>query len=170
MGSGADLRILVTGGTLDKVHDWAAEALVLDAGAGSAVPGLLEDGRCWYPAVQVVLFKDSLEFEDADRAAIAVAVRDAPETRLVVTHGTGTMGLTARYLEGLGPDCFGGKTVVLTGAMRPAAVVGSDAAFNLGGAVAAAQVLRPGVWGVMNGRVFPAAALEKNTATGRFDD
>lgn len=166
MGTGADLRILVTGGTLDKVHDWAAEALVLDAAAGSAVPGLLEAGRCRYPVVQVVLFKDSLEFDDRDRAAIADAVRDAPEKRLVVTHGTGTMGLTARYLDGLGL----GKTVVLTGAMRPAAVVGSDAAFNLGGAVAAAQVLGTGVWGVMNGQVFPATALEKNTATGRFDD
>ncbi len=163
--SGADLRILVTGGTLDKVHDWAAEALVLDAKAGSAVPGLLEAGRCWHPAVQVVLFKDSLDFDDADRAAIGDAVRDAPEARLVVTHGTGTMGLTARYLDGLRL----GKTVVLTGAMRPAAVVGSDAAFNLGGAVAAAQVLDAGVWGVMNGRVFPAVALEKNTDTGRFD-
>jgi len=83
----------------------------------------------------------------------------------VITHGTGTMGMTARYLDGLEL----GKTVVLTGAMRPASVLGSDAAFNLGGALAAARVLAPGVWGVMNGRVFPAADLEKNTATGRFD-
>lgn len=161
------MRILVTGGTIDKVHDWAAEALVLDG--SSAVPGLLEDGRCRVAAVAPVLCKDSLEMDDADRAAIAAAVRAAPEARLVVTHGTGTMGVTARYLDGLGPDCFGGKTVVLTGAMRPASVLGSDAAFNLGGAVAAAQVLGAGVWGVMNGRVFPAAALEKDTATGRFD-
>ena len=166
MTTGSALRILVTGGTLDKVHDWAAEALVLDAKAGSAVPGLLEAGRCWYPAVQMVLSKDSLQFDDADRAAIADAVRDAPEMRIVVTHGTGTMGLTARYLAGLRL----GKTLVLTGAMRPASVLGSDAAFNLGGAVAAAQVLGAGVWGVMNGRVFPAEVLEKNTGTGRFDD
>lgn len=169
MGSEMDLRILVTGGTLDKIHDWAAEALVLDREAGSAVPGLLAEGRCHYPAVQMVLFKDSLDCDDADRAAMADAVRAAPETRLVITHGTGTMGVTARYLAGLGPAWLGGKTVVLTGAMRPVAVRGSDAAFNLGGAVAAAQVLGAGVWGVMNGRVFPADLLEKNTATGRFD-
>jgi L-asparaginase len=160
---GEALRILLTGGTIDKVHDWAAEALVLDG--SSAVPGLLEAGRCRVAAVQGVLCKDSLEMDDADRAAIADAVRAAPEARLVVTHGTGTMGLTGRYLDGLGL----GKTVVLTGAMRPASVIGSDAAFNLGGAVAAAGVLGPGVWGVMNGRVFPAAALDKDTTTGRFD-
>jgi L-asparaginase len=76
------------------------------------------------------------------------------------------MGVTARYLDSLQL----GKTVVLTGAMRPATVRGSDAGFNLGGAVAAAQVLGTGVWGVMNGRVIPASALEKNTGTGRFDD
>jgi L-asparaginase len=161
-----DLRILVTGGTIDKVHDWALEALVLDPGIGSAVPGLLGAGRCDYPVVQGVLFKDSLDMDDADRARIADAVRAAPEARVVITHGTGTVGVTARYLDGL----HLGKTVVLTGAMRPATVQGSDAAFNLGAAVAAAQVLGTGVWGAMNGRVIPASALEKNTATGRFDD
>lgn len=160
-----DLRIIVTGGTIDKVHDWAAEALVLDIDAGSAVPEVLAAGRCRFPVVQAVLFKDSLAFDDADRAAIAAAVQAASEDRLVITHGTGTMGVTARYLAGLGL----GKTVVLTGAMRPVSVRGSDAAFNLGGAVAAAQVLGAGVWGVMNGRVIPAEALEKDTGTGRFD-
>lgn len=157
------VRILVTGGTIDKVHDWAREALVLDG--SSAVPGLLEAGRCRVAAVQSVLCMDSLDMGNADRAAIAAAVRAAPEGRLVVTHGTGTMGATARYLDGLAL----GKTVVLTGAMRPASVLGSDAAFNLGGAVVAAGVLGRGVWGVMNGRVFPAQALEKDTETGRFD-
>lgn len=168
MGRETAIRILVTGGTLDKVHDWAREALVLDGGC--AVPGLLEAGRCRIAVIERVLCKDSLDMDDADRSAIADAVRAAPETRLVVTHGTGTMGVTARYLAGLEAEYLGGRTVVLTGAMRPVAVVGSDAAFNLGGAIVAAQVLGPGVWGVMNGRVFPAAALDKNTATGRFDD
>jgi len=61
------------------------------------------------------------------------------------------------------------KTVVLTGAMRPFSLNSSDGEFNLGGAVVAAQILAPGVWGVMNGRVFPADLLHKDTAAGRFD-
>ena len=43
------------------------------------------------------------------------------------------------------------------------------ATFGVGGAVVAAQLLPAGVWGVMNGRVFPAASLRKDVAQGRFD-
>jgi L-asparaginase len=75
------------------------------------------------------------------------------------------MGETARFLDG---RCAG-KTVVLTGAMRPFSLFASDGEFNLGSAVVAAQVLESGVWGVMNGRVFPAACLGKNVEQGRFD-
>ena len=53
--------------------------------------------------------------------------------------------------------------------MRPFSLYASDGEFNLGGAVVAAQVLAPGVWGVMNGRVFPADRLDKNVDQGRFD-
>ena len=38
-----------------------------------------------------------------------------------------------------------GKTVVLTGAMRPHSLGRSDASFNLGGAIIAAQTLPEGV-------------------------
>ena len=162
---GAAVRILVTGGTLDKVHDPHAEALALAPGGESVLPRMLELGRCAFPVVERILFKDSLDFDDADRALIAEAVRRAPEDRLVITHGTGTMGETARSLAALGLP----KTVVLTGALRPFSISASDAEFNLGGAVLAAQLLGPGVWGVMNGRAIPAASLEKDVATGRFD-
>lgn len=158
------LRILVTGGTLDKVHDLLRETLAFDPGGASHVPMILDQGRCSHASVQVVTLKDSLDFTDADRAAVREAVAAAPETAIVITHGTGTMGVTARHLEG----CVGARCVVLTGAMRPHSLGRSDASFNLGGAVIAAQTLPPGVWGVMNGRVIPAAALEKDTATGRF--
>lgn len=160
-----DLRILATGGTIDKVHSWQLETLVLDGEQGSKLPEILAQARCHFPVTQVVVFKDSLEFDDADRAAIAEAVRDAPEQAVVITHGTGTMGKTARYLE----TCVTGKTVVLTGAMRPFSIGASDGPFNLGGAVVAAQILPEGIYGVMNGRVFPAAALNKNVEAGRFD-
>lgn len=158
------LGILVTGGTIDKVHDPMTESLRF-AGAGrSLLPEMLATGRCDFPRVEIVMLKDSLDFDDADRLAILSAVRAAPETRLVITHGTGTMGQTARVLAGAVAD----KTVVLTGALRPHSLGVSDGGFNLGGAVIAAQVLPAGVYGVMNGRVIPAAMLDKDTTTGRF--
>ncbi|MFZ5962806.1 asparaginase domain-containing protein [Thalassococcus sp. BH17M4-6] len=155
----------MTGGTIDKVHDVRNEGLGFAPDGSTHIPEMLRIGRCHFPLVELLMLKDSLYFDDADRDAIAAAVRDAPERAVVVTHGTGTMGDTARFLQGKAPD----KTVVLTGAMRPFSLYASDGEFNLGGAVVAAQLLSPGVWGVMNGRVFAADKLNKNTAQGRFD-
>ncbi len=159
------VRIIVTGGTIDKVHDVQTEGLGFSPDGATHIPEMLRIGRCDFPTVEVVLLKDSLYFEDADREAIGHAIAAAEEDAVVVTHGTGTMGETARYLVGKAPE----KAVVLTGAMRPFSLYSSDGEFNLGGAVVAAQTLQPGVWGVMNGRVFPADQLNKNTEQGRFD-
>lgn len=160
-----DVRIVVTGGTIDKVHDMRNEGLGFAPDGSTHIPEMLRIGRCDFPVVELIMLKDSLYFDDADRAAILKAVLAAPEEAVIVTHGTGTMGETARFLAPQIP----GKTVVLTGAMRPFSLYASDGEFNLGGAVVAAQVLASGVWGVMNGRVFAADRLNKNTEQGRFD-
>lgn len=160
-----DLRIVVTGGTIDKVHDTRSEGLSFAADGSTHIPEMLRVGRCHFPVIELLMLKDSLYFDDLDRETIASAVANAPEPAVVVTHGTGTMGQTARFLQGRAPD----KTVVLTGAMRPFSLYASDGEFNLGGAVVAAQILGPGVWGVMNGRVFPAEKLNKSVEQGRFD-
>ena len=76
------------------------------------------------------------------------------------------MELTAKYLD----ENVGDKTVILTGAMRfPQSLGKSDAGFNLGGAIIAAQTLDYGVFAVMNGRVFEAQQIHKDTSLGRFD-
>ena len=160
-----DLRIIVTGGTIDKIHDPMTEGLAFAKDGSTHVPEILNIGRCHFPVVQRIMLKDSLDFDDADREAIATAVNEAPEQAVVITHGTGTMGESARWLAGR----VTGKTVVLTGAMRPHSLSFSDGPFNLGGAIIAAQTLPAGVYGVMNGRCFPADKLDKNTEQGRFD-
>lgn len=160
-----DLRIIVTGGTMDKVHDPRSEGLSFAPDGATHLPEMLRIARCHFPVVQLLMLKDSLYFDDADRDAIAAAVEAAQERSIVITHGTGTMGETARFLA----PKVDSKTVVLTGAMRPFSLYTSDGEFNLGGAVVAAQLLWAGVWGVMNGRVFAADALNKNVEQGRFD-
>ncbi len=160
-----DVLILITGGTLDKVHDTFTESLVFNEKGESQLPDILRVGRCDHPALHMVMQKDSLDMDDEDRAAILKAVAAAKEDRIVITHGTGTMELTAKYLDGK----VGNKTVVLTGAMRPHSLGKSDAEFNLGGAIIAAQSLDYGVFAVMNGRIFEAQNLHKDTDLGRFD-
>lgn len=160
-----DVKILVTGGTIDKVHDTFSEGLDFPKDGATQIPKILVESRCHFANVQLLMLKDSLHFDDADRDAIVTAVEAADEDAIVVTHGTGTMGESARWLAAR----ITGKTVVFTGAMRPHSLSASDGPFNLGGAMIAAQTLPEGVYGVMNGRVFEAAQLIKNTEQGRFD-
>ena len=160
-----DVRILITGGTMDKVHDPFSESLAFSKDGATQVPEIIHYGRCHFPVVQQIMQIDSLHMTEDHRAQIASAIRTAQEPAIVITHGTSTMGETARYLSDMVKD----KTVVLTGAMRPFSLGFSDGPFNLGGAVVAAQLLAAGVYGVMNGRVFDAENLDKNLEQGRFD-
>lgn len=160
-----NVLIIITGGTLDKVHDTLTESLIFPDGGITRVASILDESRCDHPNTKVLMQIDSLNMTDTDREQILQAVRAAKTDHIVITHGTGTMEQTAKYLDGKTGD----KIVVLTGAMRPQSLGQSDANFNLGGALIAAQTLGPGVYAVMNGRVFKAQDVHKNTEAGRFD-
>jgi len=160
-----DIHIIITGGTLDKVHDTLTEGLSFEPGQPTHMEALLKQGRCKFPSWQVLMKIDSLDMNDEHRKLIADAVRATETEAVIITHGTGTMEITAKYLS----NHVAGKTVVLTGAMRPYSLGQSDASFNVGGAIIAAQSLPFGVYGIMNGRIFTAEKLSKNTKTGRFD-
>jgi L-asparaginase len=62
------------------------------------------------------------------------------------------------------------KVIVLTGAMAPARFKYSDAAFNIGCAVAAVQVLTPGVYIAMSGRIFDPDCIKKNLEQNWFEE
>ncbi len=156
------VQVFTTGGTIDKIYYDAKD----DYTVGEPQIGrLLEEARVNFPyAVEALLQKDSLEMTDADRARIRAAVAATPARRVLITHGTDTMVETARVLEGIP-----GKTVVLVGAMQPARFLGSDAEFNIGYAVAAVQLLEPGVYIAMNGQVFRSGRVRKNRERLRFE-
>lgn len=155
------ILVLTTGGTIDKAYfDALSEYQIVESG----IPALIEEARVALSFRVVELMrKDSLELTDADRALIAAAIREAPETRIVVTHGTDTMTETAKVLADIP-----GKTMVLTGALSPARFAQTDANFNLGMAFATAQVAAPGVWIAMSGQVFNGLKVRKDRAAGKF--
>ena len=74
------------------------------------------------------------------------------------------MAATAELLSSLE-----GRTIVLTGALTPARFKATDAIFNVGMAVAAAQVAPPGVYIAMSGQVFSAGHVRKNRAENKFE-
>ena len=162
------LRVLACGGTFDKRYDPIRGELTFTT---SQLPALVERARLTVPvAVETLMQIDSLDMLDAHRAAVLAACRAAPESALVVVHGTDTMPDTAAVLGphfGDGPAAS--KTVVLTGAMVPCAIDASDAFFNLGFACACAQTLPAGVWIAMNGRVHAWHAVRKNREAGVFE-
>jgi L-asparaginase len=106
-----------------------------------------------------------MEMTDADRALIVQNCLQAPEDRIVITHGTDTMTDTAAAVA----RAVSGKTVVLTGAMVPYAFGSSDGLFNLGSALSFVQVLPPGVYLAMNGKCFPWDQVRKNRDRGEFE-
>lgn len=155
------ILLLTTGGTIDKLYfDALSEFQIGD----TIISRLLELARVSYPfEVREVLRKDSLDMTDADRALVAAEVASAANKRIVITHGTDTMTQTAAALASIAD-----KTVVLVGALSPARMAESDAAFNLGMAFATAQVAPPGVYITMNGTVFRADEVMKDRAKGAF--
>ena len=158
------IRIFITGGTFDKEYDELTGRLYFE---DSHVHEMLKLGRCnLHLEIRTLMMIDSLEMSDADREIIVEQCRSAPESRIVITHGTDTMVETARALA----VSIRGKTVVLTGAMIPYKFGSSDGLFNLGSALAFVQTLAPGVYIAMNGRYFPADRVRKNRETGMFEE
>ena len=156
------LRIIVTGGTFDKHYDEIRGELTFK---DSHLPAILKQARVTAPIVlEINQLIDSLHMQEVNRQHILASCQAAPEMHVVVVHGTDTMALTARMLGAAALN----KTVVLTGAMVPYAVMGSDSLFNLGYACAVAQILTPGVYIAMNGQVFPWDHVRKETAAGVF--
>jgi L-asparaginase len=157
------IKFFTTGGTIDKVY-FDAKSLY-QVGAPQVTEILREANVAFEYEVVSIVQKDSLEMTEADRQVIRQTAEMEPCDQIVTTHGTDTMVDTAKYLFGI-PN----KTIVFTGAMEPARSRYTDAIFNVGCAIAAVQALAPGVYIVMNGRVYPADQVRKNYETRRFEE
>ena len=156
------IKIFTTGGTIDKVYFDASSEYQVGPPNISAVFDELKLGFTY--AIESLMKKDSLELTDDDRTIISVAVAKDSTNRILITHGTDTMVQTAKKLADIQ-----GKTLVLTGALKPALFKTTDAVFNIGCAVIAVQTLGPGIYIVMNGCVFTHDRVRKNVKQGIFE-
>lgn len=156
------IRFLTTGGTIDKIYFDAKSRFEV---GDSQVRHILTEGLAGFDYDVVSLFrKDSLELTDEDRAALRRYIEDDDARRYVITHGTDTMVESAKALEGIP-----GRSIVFTGALTPARFRYTDAVFNVGMAVAAVQVVPPGVYLAMNGEIFASGEVRKNRDENRFE-
>jgi L-asparaginase len=158
------IKIFVTGGTFDKEYDELTGKLFFkDTHLGE----ILLLGRSKVDtSMRTLMMIDSLDMTDADRELIVNTAKNTPEDKILITHGTDTMTVTAKALAMANLD----KTIVLTGAMIPYKFGSSDGLFNLGSALAFVQSLPHGVYVAMNGRYFNWNNVRKNTKSGFFVD
>jgi L-asparaginase len=157
------IQVFVTGGTFDKAYNELNGTLFFKE---THLHEMLDLGRSNLDlSIATLMMKDSLDFVEEDRAIIAAACNASDAQKIVITHGTDTMTITALYLQKHCPN----KTIVLTGAMIPYKFGSSDGLFNLGSALAFTQVLPTGVYIAMNGKYFEADKVRKNTEKGEFE-
>ncbi|HEC60411.1 hypothetical protein LCGC14_1908430 [marine sediment metagenome] len=157
------IKIFTTGGTIDKTYFDQKDLYQVGE---PQVAGILERANVVVDfEVSSLMKKDSLELDNTDRQILRDAILSEQSRHIIVTHGTDTMIETAAFLQNI-PN----KTIVLTGSMYPAQYRDSDAIFNLGCTLIAAQILESGVYIAMNGRIFDPLNSVKNIALNRFEN
>jgi L-asparaginase len=156
------LLIITTGGTIDKIYfDDKSDYQVGEP----QIAGTLDHMHVAFEyEMKTLMRKDSLHMTEEDRDRIRGAIEDSDAKYILITHGTDSMVDTARNLQDLGD-----RRIVITGALFPARFRDSDAVFNIGCAIGAVQCVDPGVWIIMNGKVWNPDTVVKNVAKNRFE-
>ena len=156
------LEILTTGGTIDKVYfDKKSNYEVGDP----FVEELLHKMNVNISFNVKSLMKiDSLDMTDIHREEILNYVKNSNANIFLITHGTDSIVETAIYLKKISH-----KTIVLTGSLKPAIFIDNDAIFNVGSALTSAQILKNGVYIVINGQVFNPDNVRKNLEKNIFE-
>ena len=162
--------VVATGGTVDKDYPRLHSGYAFEFGdpaVGRILADLQLDSDC---EITVPFQKDSTEVTDEDRAALLSTCISCGQARIVVTHGTDTLIDSAAVLGKSAELAALGKTIIVTGAMRPERFSNSDAKFNVGVAFGALECAAPGVYVAMCGRVRKWDAVERCFQTGKFVD
>lgn len=158
------ILFIQTGGTIDKDYPRKQGGYAFEFGE-PATKRILEnlDTQLEYEIV-TAFQKDSLEINQQDRDKLLNLIENRPEQRIIITHGTDTLIESARFLE----SQLKNRCIVLTGAMRPERFSNSDAAINLGMALAAVQLLHDGVYICIQGLVKQASLMRRKLENGSF--
>ena len=174
------LLFIQTGGTIDKLYPRSTQGYAFEFGDFSATQEIIENE---FKAIInfdadfiTVCKKDSTEMNDNDRQNIVDIIKESDSNKyygIIITHGTDTMIQTAKYIDKkLLYNNNNKYCIVLTGSMKPAKFIDSDAKFNLGAAISVVQLIHKykhyGVYLTMNGNVFTCNNVKRNYQNGFF--
>ena len=172
------LLLIKTGGTIDGCVPEYSEVEKISGIFGDTVNYSKYLTQSFKAAIEYKEFevcrKDSREVTDEDRRIVAQVIEREYHTGtklFLVTHGTYTMPDTGKFLQdNLPADVLEDVTVVLTGAMYPWNVIGSDAPMNIGASIS--QLIsgyQKGVWLCMHGKMFDPRNVKKDVENLVFE-
>ena len=158
-----NILFLQTGGTIDKDYPKSTKGYAFEIHEPAVKRILQKLNPCFSFKVQTVLKKDSLEINEIDRDIILKTCKNAKEDKIIITHGTDTIGETAEFLSSIK-----NKTIILTGSMRPQRFSNSDADLNIGIAIGGIQAISSGIYVALHGLIIPYNQLSRNMETGQY--
>ena len=165
------IHILKMGGTIefrDPAYEKINNLMKLDVSIDGYLENLIRPHFSY--DIEIICEKDSREITQEDLNELWTTVKSSQDENILITHGTFTMKNTAKFLENLMDKEKVSKKIIITGAMVPIAGFSiSDAAFNLGYSLASFDSIKQGVYLCMNGGIFNADDVEKNTDLLRFE-
>jgi len=149
------ITFVQTGGTIDKDYPQGEdhhgyEFKIAEAASLTVMDKLYRTGLIFETEFVSCLRKDSLDITEEDKVKIKETIENIDNDRIIITHGTDTIQMTAKKLE---PSTD--KVIILTGASLPEKFTASDADFNFGMSCAAVQILPPGIYIALDGHVTP---------------
>lgn len=164
------IALISTGGTIEKTYDELGGVLSNKLSVLDMLLATLELRGVTIDRVPL-MNKDSLDMTESDHDLIAdtAELMSRNHDGVVIVHGTDRLAKTGdRIHERLVQKGGARKAVVLTGAMRPYEMRRTDATQNVTEALAAVQLLVPGVYVAMHNRVLQFPGVVKDTKQGTF--
>ncbi len=158
------ILFIQTGGSIDKNYPKLTKGYAFEI-TDPAVNAILDRVKPSFTfEVIQLLKKDSQDMTESDRELLAATIQKTKHNKIIITHGTDTMITSAAYLA----KSSTGKTIILTGSVRPERFKDTDADFNVGTAAGAVGSLPHGVYIAMHGRVLPYDKSIRDLRSGRF--
>lgn len=158
------ITVLNTGGTFNKRYnpltgnlDVPSDNIALDKIIKSC-PNISFD-------IKNIVSKDSLDFTQEDRDFILENIKNSSSDKIIIIHGTDTVDLTAKFLDGK----IKNKQIVFTGAMVPMSIDEVEATMNFSLALGFLNAqINDGIYISMHGVVVEYFKLLKNRSLGQF--
>ncbi len=158
------ITVLNTGGTFNKRYnpltgnlDVPSDNIALDKIIKSC-PNISFD-------IKNIVSKDSLDFTQEDRDFILENIKNSSSDKIIIIHGTDTVDLTAKFLDGK----IENKQIVFTGAMVPMSIDEVEATMNFSLALGFLNAqINDGIYISMHGVVVEYFKLLKNRSLGQF--